>query len=148
MSFPEIGFAAYGFWGRVAVDIALFSSQFGFVTAYIYFIASQTTGIIEASFDVVVPPSYKWIYAPICFIILYPLVLYRKIQVFAKFHVFGDVMIALLIITCLAYATSNVVTDGWQDTNPPVPLFNNKDWPNCIGFAVYSFEGIGVIIPI
>jgi len=47
MSFPEIGFAAYGFWGRVAVETALFTSQFGFVTAYIYFIASQFTGIIE-----------------------------------------------------------------------------------------------------
>lgn len=146
MSFPEIGFAAYGFWGRAAVEAALFTSQFGFVCAYIYFIASQTTGIIEMTFDVVVPDSYKWIYAPICFIILYPLVLFRKIQVFAKFHVFGDVMIALLIVTCLAYATKGVATDGWKDEN--LPLFNKKEWPNCIGFAVYSFEGIGVIIPI
>lgn len=47
MSFPEIGYAAYGFWGRAAVDCALFTSQFGFVCAYIYFIASQTTGVIE-----------------------------------------------------------------------------------------------------
>jgi len=55
-------------------------------------------------------------------------------------------MIALLILTCLAYATYDVSTVGWKDNG--LPLFNSKDWPNCIGFAVYSFEGIGVIIPI
>ena len=37
--FPSIGFACYGKWGKIAVDIVLFASQFGFVTAYVYFIA-------------------------------------------------------------------------------------------------------------
>ena len=39
-SFPEIGQAVYGKWGKILVDISLVSSQYGFVTAYIYFIAS------------------------------------------------------------------------------------------------------------
>jgi len=146
MSLPEIGEACYGKPGRVLVDIALFASQFGFVCAYIYFIASQMTTIIEATWDTHVPLEYKWIYAPICFFILLPLVMVRKIQTFAKFHIFGDVMIALLVVTSLAYATKDVVDNGWKAKG--LPAFNSNDWPNCIGFAVYSFEGIGVILPI
>ena len=39
-SFSEIGQKTYGKCGKVMVDITLFGSQVGFVTAYIYFIAS------------------------------------------------------------------------------------------------------------
>ena len=79
MSLPELGFATYGFKGRLAVDISLFASQYGFVCAYIYFIASQSTAVIESITGTILPESTKWIYGPICFIIIYPLVLVRKI---------------------------------------------------------------------
>lgn len=39
-SFSEIGQKTYGKCGKIMVDITLFGSQVGFVTAYIYFIAS------------------------------------------------------------------------------------------------------------
>lgn len=42
-SFAEIGFITYGPFGKALVDVSLFSSQVGFVCAYIYFIASQMT---------------------------------------------------------------------------------------------------------
>ena len=37
--FPSIGFEAYKKPGKICVDIVLFASQFGFVTAYVFFIA-------------------------------------------------------------------------------------------------------------
>mmetsp|Transcript_3071 Transcript_3071/g.4143 ORF Transcript_3071/g.4143 Transcript_3071/m.4143 type:complete len:104 (-) Transcript_3071:1095-1406(-) len=43
-SLPEIGMKTYGKPGKILVDVSLFSSQFGFVTAYIYFITSQIAG--------------------------------------------------------------------------------------------------------
>ena len=155
MSLPEIGFACYGWWGKLAVDVSLFASQYGFVCAYIYFIASQGTSVLESITGNTYPISFKWWYGPICFIILFPLVLVRKIQTFAKFHVFGDVMVGLLVVVSMTYAATSVVNNGWTggDYNPMMPnpnltFFNPKQWPNCIGFAVYSFEGIGVILPI
>lgn len=92
------------------------------------------------------PIAVKWYYAPICFAILFPLCLVRKIQTFAKFHLFGDIMVLLTVVTCIVYSSVSVSNNGWLDEG--LPLFNKKEWPNCIGFAVYSFEGIGVILPI
>ena len=43
-SLPDIGYKVYGKPGKIAVDISLFASQFGFVAAYVYFIASQVGG--------------------------------------------------------------------------------------------------------
>ena len=39
-SFPEMGFKAYGKPGKIFVEVVLVASQFGFCTAYVYFIAS------------------------------------------------------------------------------------------------------------
>lgn len=73
------------------------------------------TVVIENIFDIDIPLAYKWWWAPICFAILFPMVMVRKIQTFAKFHVFGDVMVALMVIVCMSYATSSVAQKGWQD---------------------------------
>ena len=70
------------------------------------------------------PEVYKWVYAPICFCILFPLVLVRKIQTFAKFHLFGDIMIFVCVFTCLGYATSSIINNGWLDKN--LPMFNSE----------------------
>lgn len=102
--------------------------------------------IIESIFEITIPKVDRWWWAPICFAILFPMVMVRKIQTFAKFHVFGDVMIALMVIVCMSYATASVVNNGWMDKD--LPFFNPELWPNSIGFAVYSFEGIGIILPI
>lgn len=46
-SFAEIGYKTLGKPGKIATEITLFGSQVGFVSAYIYYIASQTISIIE-----------------------------------------------------------------------------------------------------
>ena len=103
-SFSEIGAKTYGKCGKLMVDTTLFGSQVGFVTAYVYFIASQTIGVIDSAFDVELAAKVKWYFFPICFGIFYPLVLIRKIETFAKFHIFGDAMIIITIIVICIYA--------------------------------------------
>ena len=46
-SFSELGFKAMGTPGKVITDISLFGSQFGFVTAYVYFIANESQSVIS-----------------------------------------------------------------------------------------------------
>jgi proton-coupled amino acid transporter len=104
------------------------------------------TGVLDSAFGIDIPIQDKWWYAPVCFAILFPMVMVRKIETYAKFHVFGDAMIFLTVFTCMGYATHSITTNGWMAQG--LPLFNKSKWPNIIGFAVYSFEGIGVILPI
>ena len=69
----------------------------------------------------------------------------RKIEVFASTHVFGDIMIIITMIIIFGYATASLGRDGvrMEAINPIDNL-----WFDAIGFSVYSYEGIGVILPI
>ena len=147
-SFSDIGLQTAGKTGKLLVDISLFGSQTGFTCAYIYFIASQLTGVLDAAYNTTLPNNFKWWFMPLCFVILFPLVLVRKIQTFAKFHVFGDVMIFITLTVIVIFTSVSVSNNGWLDTSPSIPWFNKKLWPDSIGFAIYAFEGIGVILPV
>ena len=73
-----------------------------------------------------------------------PLVMVRKIEVFATTHLFGDIMIFVTVITVCVYAGIEVRDDGWDTKG--AQFINSTLWPDAIGFAVYAFEGIGVVV--
>ena len=75
-----------------------------------------------------------------------PLVFVRKIEVFAVTHLFGDVMIILTMVVICIYAGIDVGKGGWQGAS--LQAFNPSLWPDAIGFSVYTFEGIGIILPV
>jgi len=75
-----------------------------------------------------------------------PLVYVRKIEVFAATHLFGDIMIIITVVVLCIYAGIDVGKDGWKTEG--IPALNTTLWPDAIGFSVYTFEGIGVILPI
>jgi proton-coupled amino acid transporter len=154
-SFPEIGQKVYGKTGKVLTDISLFFSQFGFVCAYVYFIGSQMQQVIQCmTSDTPRTPTCdggviinKWWFLPICMIIYVPLVLVRKIEKFAGTHLFADIMIFLTLVAIVTYASVHVSNVGHFTTEGFFAL-NTQTWPDAIGFSVYAFEGIGVILPI
>ena len=123
-SFPDMGFKAYGKPGKIFVECVLVASQFGFCTAYVYFIASQigaAGGVIpcitsDASTALDPCPNgseiNKWIWMPICMAIYVPLVMVRKIEVFAPTHVFGDIMILITIVVIFIYAGIDLSNNG------------------------------------
>jgi len=62
-------------------------------------------------------------------------------------HIFADVMIIITIIVISVYAGIAISDNGGLDT-AGVQFINHKHWSDAIGFSVYAFEGIGVILPI
>ena len=54
----------------------------------------------------------KWIWMPICMMLQIPLVMVRRIEVFAMTHVFADAMIIISIITICVYAGMDIAADG------------------------------------
>ena len=74
-----------------------------------------------------------------------PLVMVRKIEVFAVTHVFADAMIIISMITIFVFAGLDLGDKGLNMSNiKPVGEY----WADAIGFSVYTYEGIGVILPI
>lgn len=143
-SFSEIGFKAYGFWGKVLVDVSLVGSQTGFTCAYIYFIALNiNTMIMEISGGEGLP---RYAFGIACFLIIYPLTIVRKMETFAITHLFGDVLIIVTLVVVIAFATMAGNENNWEFPN--VKPFNPKYAAASLGFAVYSFEGIGIILPV
>lgn len=151
-----MGFKAYGKPGKILVEISLVASQFGFCSSYVYFIASQIGGkggVIQCFTD---PTSVldvpcadgtvinRWYWLPICMAIFVPLALVRKMENFAATHIFADVMIILTLIAIFSYAGISLSNNGpkIEGIGPIGDL-----WADAIGFSVYTYEGIGVILP-
>ena len=89
----------------------------------------------------------KWWFLVVCMAIYVPLVMVRRIEVFALTHLFGDIMILVTLVTVCVYAGIKVGDRPGFDTSG-VAFINSHLWPDAIGFSVYAFEGIGVILPI
>ena len=69
----------------------------------------------------------------------------RKIEKFSVTHIFADVLILVTTIVILVYAFIHAAEEGM---GKGVYAINPTLWLDMIGFSVYSYEGIGVILPI
>jgi solute carrier family 36 (proton-coupled amino acid transporter) len=131
-------------------DLAIFMSQTSFVIAAIYFIASQTLRLIDflRIEQGLVPfgESYKWVSLPIIFSIIMPMLAVHKPQKFAKAHFFADCVILFTLAVILYFAAQSVQANGWLSQS--LPLVDTSMWPNVFGFAVFTFEGVGIVLPI
>ena len=100
-SFSTLGEKSLGRPGKIFWDIALGLTQTGFVCMHIVFIAQNLNSILHSNFGFMIN---KWVIGGIWLWIYAPLTWVRRIQYFAKFHIFADisVMLALIVITVFA----------------------------------------------
>ena len=143
-SYTTIGEQLFGKPGKIMVNIALCLSQIGFVCAYLYFIMVNFSDVIYHAFDFDVSRFYI---AIIQFIVFTLLCYVRKIEIFASTHVFADLMIVVALVTIIVYGSIKMVNDGETQIDT-IPFMNYKTYSDAIGFSVYAFEGIGIILPV
>ena len=141
-SYVEIGEKLYGPLGKIFVELSLAGSQIGFVCAYVYFIMVNYNSICTEAFGVDIDRNY---FALLCFFMFSMLCFVRKIEVFAATHIFADVMILLAIVTIVSYGSVEIKDHGLKSD---VEFLNYKTFTDAIGFSVYAFEGIGMILPV
>ncbi|KAI7869561.1 transmembrane amino acid transporter protein-domain-containing protein [Spinellus fusiger] len=142
-SFGDMGGVLYGQWMRTAVLVAITLSQIGFVCAYMIFVAENLQSLVLAfsKCRVLMPMHLLILAQSFAFI---PLAMIRKIQRLSVFALIGDVFIVIGLGYLFYYDMRELVHVG----SAPVVYWNPLHFPLFIGTAVFTFEGVGLVIPI
>ncbi|KKY17875.1 putative amino acid [Diplodia seriata] len=143
-SFGDMGYHLYGKWMRNLINISLVVSQIGFSSAYIVFVSENLQAFVEAVSKCRTFIDIKYMIL-MQMIIFLPLSLYRNINHIQKLALVADAFIILGLVYLYYY---DILTLASQHGISDIKNFNPKDWTLFIGTAIFTFEGIGLIIPI
>ncbi|EPX72604.1 vacuolar amino acid efflux transporter Avt3 [Schizosaccharomyces octosporus yFS286] len=142
-SFGDIGGTLYGPKMRLAILTSIVISQIGFASAYISFVASTLQACVRA-----VLASHKEYHVAVFiflqFLVFVPLSMVRKISKLSATALIADAFILLGILYLYFWDVFTLATKGIAD----VVLFNRTDFSLFIGVAIFTYEGICLILPI
>ncbi|KAL8986433.1 MAG: hypothetical protein Q9205_000098 [Flavoplaca limonia] len=143
-SFGDMGGILYGKWLRTLILSSVALSQVGFVSAYIVFTSENLQAFILA-----VSNCQTWIdikYMVLMQLIIFlPLSLIRDISALSLTAYIADFFILLGLVYLYYYDIFTIaINHGISD----IINFNPHNWSLFIGTAIFTFEGVGLIIPI
>ncbi|KAI0070077.1 hypothetical protein K474DRAFT_1654255 [Panus rudis PR-1116 ss-1] len=142
-SFGDIGGALYGPVMRYAILTSIAVSQIGFVSAYIIFVSENLQAFVMAITNCAKQLGIGY-FILLQMIIFLPLALIRNLAKLSTVALVADAFILAGLIYIFGSEAGIMASRGVSH----VELFNAKEWPLLIGTAVFSFEGIGLVIPI
>ncbi|KAJ2581137.1 hypothetical protein GGH95_002229, partial [Coemansia sp. RSA 1836] len=142
-SYSDIGLQLYGRWMQFAVTMSIVLAQIGGCCAYTIFVAQNWRNVFNTLSACKMQLSTEfWVLIQMSVFI--PLAFIRQIRYFAPVALVAN----LLIIISLGYLLG---FDAWSiATTGPAPFanYNPARFPLLVGTAVYSFEGVTLVIPI
>ena len=143
-SYGDIGDLLYGKWMRTAILTSIVLSQLGFVSAYTVFTAENLQAFVQAVSDCRTFIDIKFMVL-LQLVVFLPLSLIRDISKLGFTALIADAFILLGLIYLTYYDIYTIAADSFKlDIN----LFNPSSWTLLIGTAIFTFEGVGLIIPI
>jgi proton-coupled amino acid transporter len=142
-SFGDIGGILYGKWMRNLILASIVISQLGFVAAYIVFTSQNLKAFILAVTDCKTDIPITWLII-MQMVVFLPFSLLRDIGKLGFTALIADAFIVIGLAYLFYYDILTLNTSGLAD----IIMFNEKDWTLFIGTAIFTFEGIGLIIPI
>jgi proton-coupled amino acid transporter len=143
-SFGDIGGALYGKHMRRIILGSIVLSQLGFVSAYIVFTAENLQAFVLAVSNCRSFIDIKWMVL-MQLVIFLPLSLIRDISKLGFTALIADLFILLGLIYLFYY---DIFTISAQGGVADIVKFNPATWTLFIGTAIFTYEGIGLIIPI
>ncbi|RYP66412.1 hypothetical protein DL771_007821 [Monosporascus sp. 5C6A] len=142
-SFGDMGGILYGKWLRNLILGSVVISQIGFVAAYIVFTSKNLQAFILAVTNCEKYIQITWLIL-LQMVIFLPFSLFRDIGKLGFTALIADAFILIGLAYLFYYDVLTLSTKGYAD----IIQFNQKDWTLFIGTAIFTFEGIGLIIPI
>lgn len=141
--YGEIGEAIAGRKLRHLILASITISQIGFVCASLIFVAENLAAVITAlspgkpiSSNALIGLQLAW---------LIPFALIRQISKLGPAALVADLFIGIGLAYIYYYTTSSLAAHGLHES---VKLFNPSQFTLTIGSAIFTFEGIGLILPI
>lgn len=138
LTFEDVGHALFGWWGRFLVDLCILSSQIGFCVVYQIFLGDTTHGLFPSI------PKLACMLLPVP--ILIAVCQIRRLKWLAATSFLALFVFGIGFAICLIFS--------WQgrserDNAPYVQLPHSaSSFATLISFAVFSFEGIGLVLPL
>lgn len=121
-------------------------SQLGFVCAAIIFTAENLQAVLEALTTHAGPLGFTSTLIIIQVVILIPLALIRNISKLGPSALLADVFILFGLGYIYYYDIASMASR--RGLHPTVELFNSASFTLTIGSSIFTFEGIGLILPI
>ncbi|XWW92431.1 hypothetical protein V2A60_000354 [Cordyceps javanica] len=143
--YGELGAAIVGPRFRSMILFSITLSQLGFVCSGLIFTAENLYAFLDAvtpgrgTFQLGVPALIALQLVP-----LVPMALIRNISKLGLAALIADVFILFGLVYIWYYDIQALATRG----PAPIRYFNPVDFPLTIGSAIFTFEGIGLILPI
>jgi proton-coupled amino acid transporter len=142
-SFGDMGGVLYGRWMRNTILASIVVSQIGFVAAYIVFTSENLQAFIRAVSNCKTNIEIQYLILMQMAIFL-PFSLLRDISKLGFTALIADAFILIGLLYLYYYDFLTIASNGVAD----IINFNKNDWTLFIGTAIFTFEGIGLIIPI
>jgi solute carrier family 36 (proton-coupled amino acid transporter) len=143
-SFGDMGGVLWGKWLRWTINFSLVISQMGFASAYMVFTSENIQAMVLAVTKCKTNLDIKYLIL-LQWAIFLPVSLVRKINLIQIFALAADLFIVIGLAYLFGYDVQTIASPSWE---LDISLFNSRDWTLFIGTAIFTFEGIGLIVPI
>ncbi|KAJ1902436.1 hypothetical protein LPJ66_000047 [Kickxella alabastrina] len=142
-SYSDIGLRLYGRWMQYAVTTSIVMAQIGGCCAYAIFVAQNWRNVFDTLSGCRFPLSTEfWILVQM--LVFIPLAWIRQIRYFAPVALVANLLIILSLGYLLGFDLWSIAANG----PAPIVNYNPARFPLLVGTAVYSFEGVTLVIPI
>jgi len=144
--YGDLGQIVVGSRFRTLILVSIALSQIGFVCAGLIFTADNLKSFFNAVTHGGRAPLSTNALIGIQLVVLIPLALIRNISKLGPVALLADVFILIGITYIYWFDLSSMIDMG--GFHPSIALFNPHDFTMTVGSAIFTFEGIGLILPI
>ncbi|KAI8371649.1 transmembrane amino acid transporter protein-domain-containing protein [Radiomyces spectabilis] len=143
-SYGDVGGVLYGSILRYIVLFFITISQIGFVCSYLIFISGNLVNVADvlSHHRATIEEKY-YIWMPL--VIIIPMALIRHIARLSLAAIVADIFILFGLISIIYFTSYDLHNYG---IGPGIAAVNSASFGMMIGTATFSFEGIGLVIPI